>query len=595
MEGSKKIVPVREWLYSGYYLGHVVRDLYPFWKEKCIEVVESKATEVILYGSIGGGKTYFANVLLLRKLYELACYGKEVYKELGLAQNSGIYFIYFSVNLTQAKFTGFQDLKSMVDSIPFFRNEFPRNGEVSSYLQFPNNIYVLTGSEFQHQLGMNVLGAVLDEANFRLAKDKFYDALELYNTINARRLSRFVKGSEGLGLSVLVSSAKDPTSFVETKIEEARSNPKIKVINVRGYEIKKNRHGIDVEGGFWVFVGAGYIKPAVINSVEDLKEVCKLLKIECSGDSIDSCINSMGELDKKYFVKVPEVYKDLFVNNVLLAVRDILGISVGSDRKLFKSVNAYEEALIKGDRIGFRDEVVELSMVDEVRLQDYFDLESIGDKGVQRWIHVDLGVKSGGDRTGMACSKIAGVKETEFGKFPIVEVEWMVGIEPSKKYKVEDEIPLWKIRDFLIWLKEKGVNIVKVSFDSFQSMDMVQILQRKGFNVEVLSVDRSDEQYLNLVNLYLERRIRHRECVLYRKELLNLEHDRVRRKVDHTAEVGKDVADAVCGAVWWACREFKVELVNLNDFIAFENSQYGISGWEDFFNYGKKRGKVLYL
>jgi phage terminase large subunit-like protein len=200
----------------------------------------------------------------------------------------------------------------------------------------------------------------------------------------------------------------------------------------------------------------------------------------------------------------------------------------------------------------------------------------------------------------MACAKVVGVKKSELGELPVVEVEWMVGIEPNRRY-VDDEVPLWKIREFLIWLRESGVNVVKVTFDSFQSVDMIQLLQKKGFQVEKLSVDKTDEAYRNLVTLYLERRIKHVDNVVYRRELFALEWDG--KKVDHSPQMTKDIADAVAGAVYMACKEWKqgqFELMSRPE--VFEEkmeewwyerrwNDYKVSGWEDFFRkWGKKGG-----
>ena len=593
----REIIPIEEWVESSYYSGPVCR-MYDFWKEKIVEVFRKGINEVIVIGSIGGGKTTFANALLMRKLYELSCY-KNPEALFKLLVGTRIAFMYFTVTLKQAVWTGFAMLRDMIDATPYFRNEYPRDREVNSEIRFPR-MSVYTGSEFTHQLGLALLGAVLDEANFLRAKDPLEKARTLYTAIIERRKSRFVVDGKDRGLSVLVSSAEELSSFVEERIRKVSGASDVLVVSVVGYELKRHHYSSD---SFVVFVGTEFTRPRIIDTVDDLVEVLGWFKV--SKDVLEEVRKFPVKYSVKhvipveyraYFKEVPIDFRRAFEEDIYRALRDVLGVSMGGENKLFRSMLAYDEALVQKPKL-FKDDVVQLSSKDEVRLQDMFRLDLVVDRDVPRYIHVDLGIK--GDRTGMACAKVIGIKKTDLGDLPIVEVEWMVGIEPNRRY-VDDEVPLWKIREFLVWLKDSGVNVVKVTFDSFQSVDMIQLLQRRGFQVERLSVDKTDEAYRNLVTLYLERRIKHVENVVYRKELFALEWDG--KKVDHPAGGSKDVADAVAGTVYMACKEWKqgqYELMSQPE--VFEEKieewwydrkwdDYRVKGWEDFFKKWGKRG-----
>jgi hypothetical protein len=594
----REIVPIEEWVESGYYGGPVCR-MYDFWKEKIVEVYRRGVNEVIVIGSIGGGKTTFSNALLMRKLYELSCYRnpEALFK---LLTGTRIAFMYFTVTLKQAAWTGFAMLRDMIDATPYFRNECPRDKDVNSEIRFPR-MSVYTGSEFSHQLGLALLGAVLDEANFMRSKDPLEKARTLYTAIIERRKSRFVVDGKDRGLSVLVSSAEELSSFVEERIRKVGNDNDVLVVSVVGYELKRHHYSSD---SFVVFTGTEFSRPKVIDTVGDLVEVLGWFKV--SRDVIEEVRKYPVKYSVKhvvpfeyraYFKEVPIDFRRAFEEDIYRALKDILGVSVGGENKLFRSMLAYDEAIVDKPKL-FKDDIVQLSSKDEVRLQDMFRLDLVMDRDVPRYIHVDLGIK--GDRTGMACAKVIGIKKTDLGDLPIVEVEWMVGIEPNRRY-VDDEVPLWKLREFLVWLKDSGVNVVKITFDSFQSVDMIQLLQRRGFQVDKLSVDRTDEAYRNLVTLYLERRIKHVENVVYRRELFGLEWDG--KKVDHPAGGSKDIADAVAGAVFMACKEWKqgqYELMYQPE--AFEEKvdewwhdrrwdKYKVGGWEDFFKkWGKKGG-----
>src|SRR5690348_14687600 len=63
------------------------------------------------------------------------------------------------------------------------------------------------GSKSHHQIGRNVLGAGLDECNFRLEKDPQTYALELFNDIQMRMITRFQRVGKFMpGLSIIASS-----------------------------------------------------------------------------------------------------------------------------------------------------------------------------------------------------------------------------------------------------------------------------------------------------------------------------------------------------------------------------------------------------
>ena len=59
------------------------------------------------------------------------------------------------------------------------------------------------------------------------------------------------------------------------------------------------------------------------------------------------------------------------------------------------------------------------------------------------------------------------------------------------------EIAYSRIREVLYKLRAAGLNLVAVSADTFQSVDMLQELSRHGFRVQPISVDRTAEPYSN--------------------------------------------------------------------------------------------------
>ena len=76
----RPIEPIETWIYSEYYLGPDAGSIYDFWRQHLIEIFRSTRKpeeyidQILVDGSIGGGKTTFANICMMRKLYELSCY-----------------------------------------------------------------------------------------------------------------------------------------------------------------------------------------------------------------------------------------------------------------------------------------------------------------------------------------------------------------------------------------------------------------------------------------------------------------------------------------------------------------------------------------
>lgn len=163
----REIVPIEEWVNSTYYCPDADA-IYPYWKNHIINIFNSpiRINEVIFTGSLGTGKTTIANILLLRRLYELSCY-TNIPALFNLMGSSKLMFAYFNLNLQQAELTGFGQIREMIDRCPYFQEHFPRDTKNSAAIKFPQaNMLIRFASNTNHTIGTNLIGSVLDEANF---------------------------------------------------------------------------------------------------------------------------------------------------------------------------------------------------------------------------------------------------------------------------------------------------------------------------------------------------------------------------------------------------------------------------------------------
>ena len=102
----REIVPIEEWINSTYYAGPDAKSIYPYWKQHIINIFNSpvRINEVILTGGLGTGKTTIANMIMLRKVYELSCY-TNIPALFNLMASSKLMFAYFNINMAQALLT----------------------------------------------------------------------------------------------------------------------------------------------------------------------------------------------------------------------------------------------------------------------------------------------------------------------------------------------------------------------------------------------------------------------------------------------------------------------------------------------------------
>lgn len=201
----RPIVPIQDWIISEYYVGPDAKSIYPFWRNHICNIFDSNRkpedyiSEVIITGGLGTGKTTIADIIFMRKLYELSCYD-HMQTLFNLMTTAKIAWIYFNLTKEQAELTGYGQLRSLIDSSPYFREHFPRNDKKSTDIEWPDkNMYITYGSSLGHMIGTNLLGSIMDEANFYQganvsstnAAEVQGKAAVLYNNILRRRRKPF--------------------------------------------------------------------------------------------------------------------------------------------------------------------------------------------------------------------------------------------------------------------------------------------------------------------------------------------------------------------------------------------------------------------
>jgi hypothetical protein len=162
-----------------------------------------------------------------------------------------------------------------------------------------------------------------------------------------------------------------------------------------------------------------------------------------------------------------------------------------------------------------------------------------------RFIHIDLALKR--DRAALSMVHCTGLKEVKtlmgVEKLPIINVDLVYSWEAS----INQEINFSSIRQMIVDLCRK-FDVAKVTFDRWQSIEMIQSLRGQGINADFHSVNKKD--YDTLMTAIYDTRLRgYWNELLVEEELLKLRLFG-NNKIDHPNSGSKDLADAVTGATF---------------------------------------------
>lgn len=538
-------VSIDEFIKNPKYLGSLYDNgnlVYPFWKEFMHNFFHNnpnKAFEIALSGAIGIGKSTVAAIMMTYIIYKTLCLKnpREFYH---LTGNSPIVFVVMNLTLDLAYSGLYTLIVENIKESPWFQERVDIRGKYDYIIEFKNGIQLIAGSNTNHVIGKNVIAALLDEVSFSNApKGSKNSVMDMYRSIRRRMESRFMRGGNLPGMIGLISSKNDDNSFLERYIDQNRSNRKTWIVDKPIYEIKPVSTYLGPK--FKVAVGDKTKSSFVIKEDADLKRA--------------------EELGQKV-IEVPIEYENAFTTDINEALKEIAGISAVSSSKLIPYPGRISSCINTKRKSPLMQETIYMSLDTDDSIMDYLDDLNIlrKDLHLPRFIHVDIALK--GDSLGLGIvhvDKSVTVDRTSVNGTleQFTEPHYYVDMALRIRASQGSEIPLYKVREFLIWLRRKLFKKIQtVTYDGFQSADSIQILSTAGFNASLLSVDRTDVPYLNLRSSILENRIdMYDHSILYR-ELSDLEYDRVHKKVDHPETTidnqpgSKDVADGVCGACY---------------------------------------------
>lgn len=463
--------------------------------------------EIILQLGKGSGKDHTSTVACAYVVYKLLCL-KDPARYFGKPGGDAIDIINIAINAEQAKNVFFKGFKNKIEKSPWFAGKY--DPKVNS-IGFDKSITVYSGhSERESHEGLNLFMAILDEISgfsteIGTGNDQGKTADNIYKAFRGTVDSRF----PDLGKVVLLSFPRYSGDFISKRYED--------VIMEKDVVERKHKFIINEElpegpnNEFEITWQEDHIKSYKYPRMFALKrptwEVNPTRKIE---DFKIAFLTDIGDAMMR-FLCTPTHSSDAFFKQIE-KVRSCMTL-----RNPLDSFRRFDET--------FKPDPDKIYYV-HADLAQKHDKCAVAIAHVDKWVNVQV------------------IKDYQQIS-PIVVVDAVAWWEP----KTEGPVNLSEVKQWIQNLRRLGFNIGLVSFDRWQSFDIQNELQAVGIRTETVSV--AKKHYEDMAMMIYEERLVMPSIELLFEELTELKIMN-NNKVDHPRKKSKDLADAVCGAVFGA-------------------------------------------
>lgn len=530
--------------------GHAV---FPIWRRALKEMfANNNKTLVLLTGSTSTGKSTIALYALCYIIHRLLCL-RDPWGYFNLAPSDKMTISFFNLNKSLGGSRGYNKMQKYLTSSEWFKSKAnyiseTKNGE---YLEFDLISFALSSPYMKGYgiLGQDVVSGIMDEVdNPEGNVSEKQKILNTYASTLVRFKNRFAPDGYSLGKMFIVSSKQEENSFIDNFIEREKNNNSVLIYDIPVWEAKPKTWFCGKK--FIVAVGTAYKESKIIEEDERIKAI----------------------QDGYELIDVPIEFLDDFKRDINMALKDIAGKTIAGKRKykLIADGKFINDCFDITKMNPIEKETVYIGLEDDIKLIWFIDIDKIRlDKSVPRSVGLDISFS--GDACSIAMSGIKEWKESlvqqSDGRFsrellPIVETDFAIRV----KAREGDRIPLHKLRQLIIDLKQLGFNIYKFRADLLlASEDTIQLLKNAHIDADYFSVDKTLKPYTDFRNMIYEKRwVYHNHRTVY-FELKYLEISD--GKVDHPVSISdveitddgdikdivmegtKDVSDAICSSV----------------------------------------------
>ena len=464
--------------------------------------------EVILQLGKGSGKDFTSTVACAYIVYKLLCL-KDPARYFGKPSGDAIDIINVAINAQQAKNVFFKGFKTKIEKSPWFAGRFYSKAES---IEFDKSITVYSGhSERESHEGLNLILAVLDEISgfaqeVGTGNDQGKTADNIYKAFRASVDSRF----PDLGKVALLSFPRYPGDFISQRYDDVIAE---KEVVTKTHKFIMNPDLPDDTPG---------------NSLE----------IEWEEDTvINYKFPGMFALKRPTWVVNPtrkvDDFKLAFYTDMGDAMQRFACVPTFASDAFFKQRDKVQQAMsLRNPLDSFR------------RFEETFK----PDPDKVYYVHADLAQKH--DKCAVAIAHVEKWVNIQVIKdyqqvAPVVVVDAVAWWEP----RAEGPVNLSEVKQWIQNLRRLGFNIGLVSFDRWQSFDIQNELKAVGMRTDTVSV--AKKHYEDMAMLVYEDRLVMPAIDLLFEELTELKIMKG-NKVDHPRKKSKDLADAVCGAIYGA-------------------------------------------
>lgn len=476
-------------------------------EEKGHERFKQTFNEVVLQLGKGSGKDFTSTIACAYIVYLLLCL-KDPAKYYGKPPGDTIDIVNIAVNAEQANRVFFVNFVNRIKRCPWFVGKF---SETKNAIEFDKNVRVFSGhSEREAFEGLNLIFAVLDEISaFALTSEtgnhQSKTAQATYDMYRDSVDSRF----PDFGKVLLLSFPRFKDDFIQQRYNAVIAE---KEVVERRETLKLDPDLPDGTEG---------------NEFDVVWEEDHILRYN---------------YPKTWALRRPtwEVNPTKKITDFTRSFHENMGNALGKyacmpsnlDEGFFKNMKAVENAFI------LKNGVDENGMF----MDDF-----LPEEGVTYYIHVDLAQKK--DHCAVAIAHVDKWVSVNIGSenssvvHPFLKVDCIRYWTPTK----EKTVDFADVRNFIVAVRDRGFKIGLCTFDRWNSLDTMNILQREhGIKTDILSV--AAKHYDDFLSVTYGSRLVGPAIELLITELGELRE--IRGKIEHPRKGSKDLSDAVCGAIF---------------------------------------------
>ena len=470
------------------------------------KIFKQTCNEIILQLGKGSGKDYTSTIACAYVVYLLLCL-KDPAVYYGKPPGDAIDIINIAINAQQANRVFFKGFNQRIEKSPWFQGRYVAKANM---VEFDKEITVHSGhSESEAWEGYNVLVVILDEiSGFELESTTGHaqakTASSIYKMYKASITSRF----PDFGKLVLLSFPRFKNDYIQQRYNEVIAEKEV-VLRHNKFKVDPDlpdfTEGNEFEVEWEEDHIVSYKMPRIFALKRPTWDINPTRKIE---DFTEAFYTDVTDALSRFACMPPDA-TDAFFKNRAVIEKAFDGIKQG--------VDSYGR----------------------------FDDDFLPDPDKFYYVHVDLAQKH--DHCAVAMSHVAGWVTMKIGdKYkeaaPKITVDAVRYWTPTASKSVD----FTEVKDYILSLRSRGFNLKLVTFDRWNSHDMMQQLKANGINSELLSVAKKHYEDMSLT--LTEERLHGPRIQLLIDELLQLRI--VKDKVDHPRKGSKDLSDAVCGAVY---------------------------------------------